>query len=382
VALRANRGRPATDDASEELKVSIEDIVAPRLPGRLGDPTRTLRDDPRADPRMVAALAPFGLDGAQPPLPVTPTSAREELLTFAQASERGFGAAFAALFTGLEPVDGLAHETVTIDGVDGNDITLYVHRPSPRDDDAATLPVVVHLHGGGGVILSATDGCYARWRDELAASGLVVVGVEFRNGAGALGNNPYPAGLNDCASAVRWIISQRRQLGVGNVIVSGESGGGNLALAVALKAKREGWAGDIAGVYAMAPMIASPWDQPADLPSQRENDGYFISCELLAVMGAMYEWGGADADDPLCFPARATDDDLAGLPPHVISVNELDPLRDEGLAYQRRLVKNGVSAVGRIVVGTVHGGDVFFRAALPEVYAATIRDIHGFAERP
>jgi acetyl esterase/lipase len=50
--------------------------------------------------------------------------------------------------------------------------------------------------------------------------------------------------------------------------------------------------------------------------------------------------------------------ELRGLPPHVLSVNELDPLRDEGLAYQRRLVANGVSAVGRTVSGTVHGGDM------------------------
>jgi acetyl esterase/lipase len=352
------------------------------LPGRLGDPARTLREDSRADPRMVAALAPFGLDGEQPPPPVSPASTREELLAFAQGAEDGFGAVFAALFAGLDSVPGVTRETTTIVGADGNEITLHVHRPSQHAGDGATLPCVVHLHGGGGAILRATDDCYVRWRDELAASGLLVVGVEFRNGAGALGNHSYPAGLTDCASTLRWVIAHRQELGAGNVIVSGESGGGNLSLAVALKAKREGWVDDIAGIYAMAPMLASPWDQPPDLPSQLENDGYFISCALLSVMGAIYDSGGANADDPLCWAARATDDELVGLPPHVISVNELDPLRDEGLAYQRRLVANGVSAVGRTVNGTVHGGDVFFRAALPDVYAATIRDIHGFAVRP
>jgi acetyl esterase/lipase len=98
-------------------------------------------------------------------------------------------------------------------------------------------------------------------------------------------------------------------------------------------------------------------------------------------MGAVYDPLGAHADDPLCWPHRA-DTELHGLPPHVLSVNELDPLRDEGLAYQRRLVANGVSAVGRTVSGTVHGGDMYFRAAMPDVYAATIRDIHGFASQP
>ena len=67
------------------------------------------------------------------------------------------------------------------------------------------------------------------------------------------------------------------------------------------------------------------------------------------------------------------------MPPHVISVNELDPLRDEGLLYYRRLLAAGVSAVGRIVAGTCHGGDMMFPHAMPDVLAATVRDISGFA---
>lgn len=72
-------------------------------------------------------------------------------------------------------------------------------------------------------------------------------------------------------------------------------------------------------------------------------------------------------------------EDLQGLPPHVISVNELDPLRDEGLAFHRRLVAAGVSSVARTVIGTSHAGDMIFEAAMPEVTAATVRDILGFA---
>ena len=348
------------------------------LPGRLGDPNRTLAEDRRADRRMVVALAALGLDREQP-TPVSAFSSREELLAFVAEAEKGFQAVFGALLSTLEPVPGVSHETVTLAGADGNQISLYLHRPVRSAADRRALPCVVHFHGGGGVILSATEPCYARWRDELAAAGTVVVGVEFRNAGGALGNHPYPAGLSDCASAVRWVSSSKRDLGARNVIVSGESGGGNLSLAVALKAKRDGWLDALAGVYAMAPQIASPWDKPADLPSQSENDGYFISCALLGVMGAVYDSSGQSAEDPLCWPSRASGDELTGLPPHIISVNELDPLRDEGIAYQRRLVQRGVSAVGRTVNGTVHGAEVFLAAALPDVSAATIRDIHGFA---
>jgi acetyl esterase len=345
-----------------------------------GSPPADLRDDPRADPRMVAALAPFGLDRQPPPLPVTAASPREALLDYAAQAEVIFGGVFDALLKGLAPVEGVSRQTVTVKGEDGNDIALRIHRPAGRPGDAA-LPSVVHFHGGGGVILSAADSCYERWRDELAAQGAVVIGVEFRNAAGKLGNHPYPAGLNDCAAATRWALERRAELGVNTVVVSGESGGGNLALAVALQANREQWRRRPDGVYASAPMIASPWDKPADLPSQQENDGYLISCALLEVMGALYDPLAAHNADALCWPHHCSDAELVGLPPHVISVNELDPLRDEGLSYQRRLVRNGVSAIGRVVAGTVHTGDVFFRAAMPDVYAATVRDICRFARQ-
>jgi acetyl esterase len=105
----------------------------------------------------------------------------------------------------------------------------------------------------------------------------------------------------------------------------------------------------------------------------------FRERDAARVEGAVYDSRGAHGEDPLCCPSRASDAELHGLPPHVISVNELDPLRDEGIAYQRRLVANGVSSLGRTVNGTVHGAEVFFPGAIPDISAATIRDIHAFA---
>jgi acetyl esterase/lipase len=84
--------------------------------------------------------------------------------------------------------------------------------------------------------------------------------------------------------------------------------------------------------------------------------------------------------NPLCWPSFAQGADLERLPPHVISVNELDPLRDEGLAYYRKLMAAGVRVYSRTVNGTCHGGDMIFRKAMPEVFAATVRDIKGFAD--
>src|SRR5262249_57605883 len=70
----------------------------PLLPGRLGDPARVLKTDPRADPRLVAALAPFALDVAPPPAPVTADSPLHDKLAYSAANEAGMGGVFSPLF--------------------------------------------------------------------------------------------------------------------------------------------------------------------------------------------------------------------------------------------------------------------------------------------
>ena len=130
----------------------------------------------------------------------------------------------------------------------------------------------------------------------------MVCGVEFRNASGKLGPHPFPAGLNDCTSALLWFAEQRARLGVGKIVVSGESGGGNLTLATTLKAKRDGHLDLIDGVYAQCPYISNAYESPvAELTSLFENDGYFLSCEQMGVMAMVYD------------PSRETRDEPAGV---------------------------------------------------------------------
>jgi acetyl esterase/lipase len=326
---------------------------------------------------MAKAFAQFGLDNNAPTAPITVDAPLDERRAFAAIVEEGIGAVLSVFGQGVPDAEGVTTTTTTIPGDDGNDVTLYVSRPH----SAGAVPALVHLHGGGMAIGSATDANYVRLREYLAATGLVVVGVEFRNSAGTLGPHPYPAGLNDCAAAVRWVSDNRRDLGVSHLVVNGESGGGNLTLSVAHKAKREGWVQQIAGFYANCPFISNRWyEPPDDLPSLRECDGYFISLQQAQVLGSIYNPDKSHWDDPACFAGVATDNDLTDLPPHVISVNELDPMRDEGLDYYRRLLRAGVPAVGRMVAGTCHGGDLLLPAVLPEVFNASVRDLSGFAK--
>ena len=358
--------------------MTAHSVSGPNLPGRLGNPDLTLGDDPRSDPRMIAAMIPIGLAERTPPQPVTVDTPLDQLHEFNAIAESGYDMLFGMLTTDLAPVEGVVRSVEVIRGVDGNDITLYLHRP---EQASGPLPGLLHLHGGGMTILEASGGGYQRWRDKLAATGMVVCGVEFRNASGKQGPFPFPAGLNDCTSALLWFAEQRSRLGVDKIVVSGESGGGNLTLATTLQAKRQGHLHLIAGVYAQCPYISNAYESPVpELTSLFENDGYFLSCEQMGVMAMLYDPSRESATNPLAWPYHASLDDLAGLPPHVISVNELDPLRDEGLAYYRKLAAAGVPVAARTVNGTCHAGDCLFEAAIPEVFHATIRDIKAFAD--
>lgn len=173
----------------------------------------------------------------------------------------------------------------------------------------------------------------------------------------------------------------RESLGISKIVLSGESGGGNLALATSLKAKQEGWLDLIDGVYAQCPYISNAYaEKLPELASLYENDGYFLAMSMMGGLAKVYDPEGTNATNPLAWPYHAEVSDLEGLPPHVISVNELDPLRDEGLAYFRKLAGAGVSVTSRTVNGTCHAGDCVLAAAMPEVYYATVQDIRRFAD--
>src|SRR6185436_8505116 len=105
-------------------------MTSPTLPGRLGSPAMTLRTDPRADPRMIAAMEPYGLADLPAEMPVDASSPLEQLLDYVAAAEEGFELLFNTLVGGLPPVDGVTRRTEIIRGSDGNDVTLYIHAPA------------------------------------------------------------------------------------------------------------------------------------------------------------------------------------------------------------------------------------------------------------
>ena len=229
--------------------------------------------------------------------------------------------------------------------------------------------------------MSCYYGNYRAWGRMIAAQGVAVAMVDFRNAVRASTAPevaPYPAGLNDCVSGLKWVHANAEKLGIdtSRVIVAGESGGGNLTLATGMKLLKEGDIGLIQGLYALCPYIAGEWPLPQN-PSSIENEGILIS--VHHNRGAMgYGIEAFRARDPLAWPSFAKAEDVKGLPPVVISVNECDPLRDEGINFYRFLMQNGVHARCRQVMGTVHGTEIFI-SCCPDISRDTARDIVNLA---
>ena len=335
--------------------------------------------DNRLDPRVRAMLVMMPLQE------MADVKSRDELVADAASPEGAAQYEALAEFMAMGDDETIApshclrfaNEDI-VSSPDGNTIKLQIIRP----DNDETVACVYYIHGGGMASMSSFYGNYRAWGRIVASNGVAVVLVEFRNSVAPSEVPevaPYPAGLNDCVSGLKWVVENASKFGVDptRVVVSGESGGGNLTLALGLQLKRDGELDIVKGLYALCPYIAGRW--PDDrFPSSVENNGIFL--DLHNNLGRVsYGIDAYDAEDPLAWPGFATTDDVAGFPPTVISVNECDPLRDEGIAFYRLLLAAGVPARGRTVLGTMHGAELF-PPLCPDICHSTAADIAAFAK--
>lgn len=335
-----------------------------------------LANDRRLDPRIKAML------GAMAESPPRDVASREELVEEAAANAEMARAitSFMEVHDTEEvaPSAGLTMSAHSFTSTpDGNTVQLNLIRPEGDE----TLPCIYYIHGGGMATLSAFDGNYRAWGRIIAANGVAVAMVDFRNSvmpSSAPEVAAYPAGLNDCVAGLHWVVDNAETLSIdpGRITLAGESGGGNLSIATTMRLKSTGELGLIRGLYAMCPYIAGEWPQ-ARYPSSTENNGILLSLhDNRPRMG--YGIEAFEAKDPMAWPGFATVDDVRGFPKTMISVNELDPLRDEGIEFYRLLLEAGVAARCRQVMGTMHGTEIF-PLVCTEISRDTARDLAGFA---
>ena len=332
-------------------------------------------NDPRIDPRLKAIYG-------QMPAAVLPEMPDRETMLAAAA---GAMAQFAnmpkpdlAPYEAAAPSAGLDIRTLPVPSQpDGNSINLQIIKP----EGPGPYPCIYYIHGGGMMMSSCFDPHMTAFGRLLAHQGVCVVQVDFRNSlypCSVPEVAPFPAGLNDCVSGLRYISSHAAELGIDptRIVVAGESGGGNLALATAMKLKRDGDLGLLSGIYVMCPCIAGEWPGGEGTSADR-NDGIMMT-KPSNYMAMAYGIDELHARNPLAWPGYASEDDVRGFPPTIINVNECDCLRDDGVAFYRLLLRAGVSARCKELMGTMHATEIGVLAC-PEISRDTAREMAAFA---
>jgi acetyl esterase len=246
----------------------------------------------------------------------------------------------------VEPPPVARVENRSIPGPEG-EIAVRIYWPA--GSGGGPLPGVVFFHGGGWVIcgLDSHDGTCRAVANGVDA---VVVSVDYRLAP----ETKFPGAVDDCLAATRWVADHAGELGVdpGRLAVAGDSAGGNLTAAVALRARDEG--GPALAYQAMIYPVVDSSATRNDYPSKTENaTGYFLTGDAMEWYRAQYLRDDADGDHPHCSPLLATS--LAGLPPAFVITAEFDPLRDEGEVYAERLVAAGVPTEVYRAAGMFHG---------------------------
>jgi acetyl esterase len=224
-------------------------------------------------------------------------------------------------------------------------IPLRLYRP-PAAEGGAPLPALIYFHGGGWVIgdLETHD---VLCRQLAQQSGCVVVAVDYRLAP----EHKFPAAVDDCWAATRWIASHAGELGIDGrrLAVGGDSAGGNLAAVIAVMARDAG-----APALGFQLLIYPATDTTRVAPSHAEfADGYLLTRNMTGWFTAHYMRNADDETDWRASPLRVPS--LAGLPPALIMTAGFDPLRDEGEAYAGRLRDAGVTVDYICYGGMIHG---------------------------
>ena len=226
-------------------------------------------------------------------------------------------------------------------------IALRLYRPlAPGRQGSTALPVLVFFHGGGWVI-GDLDSHDTFCRELANGAGIAVVAVDYRLGP----EHPFPAAVDDCVAATRWVHAQAAALGLdpARMAVGGDSAGGNLAAVVALAVREDA---QLKLAYQL--LIYPATDQRRTAASHTQNgQGYLLTQDPMAYFHDHYITRPEHDTDWRASPLQHGN--LAGLPPALVLTAGYDPLRDEGLQYAQALTEAGNRATHICFERQIHG---------------------------
>lgn len=222
------------------------------------------------------------------------------------------------------------------------------------------FPAVVFFHGGGWVAGNIEINGVQHQQIAYDARA-VVIAVNYQKAP----EHKFPIPFDDCYSTLQWVVAnaQALNINVDEIGVAGDSAGGNLAAAVALKAR------DVKGPrIAFQILIYPAVDYNFEYPSMIENAvGYSLTTQGMKWYWDQYMATTDDLANPYFRPMAA--ENLSNLPPTFTLTAELDPLRDEGEIFAQRLHDAGVKSVLKRYDSLIHGF-ALMQGFLPEAREA------------
>ncbi|KAH8896920.1 lipase esterase family protein [Thozetella sp. PMI_491] len=254
---------------------------------------------------------------------------------------------------------------------DGEQITVRIYQPLHLSTNHLLF---YNIHGGGWTVGTPET---EETQNRLIAhkNNVVVVSVDYRKAP----EFPFPYALNDSLDVLIWCRTHANSLGIDpdKIIIGGGSAGANVAwiqAAALAQVVREKEIPGIIGQILNIPVTC----HPAHFPSSRyEYHSYEQNAGSPILSSARMQkfWGyylpSAEAD-PKANPLLAKS--FAGLPPALIQVAGMDPLRDEGLAYAEALKDNGVDVSLKIYPGLPHAFYVYPNMAVCADYFQSMVD--------
>ena len=220
-------------------------------------------------------------------------------------------------------------------------VRVRVYRPSPARD----IPALLYLHGGGWTIFSI-DTHDRIMREFAARAGIAVAGIDYALSPEA----KYPVALEQVTAIARHFAQQGAQYGIdpARLAIGGDSAGGNLALAAALKLRDVG-----DRVFSGLLLLYGVFDKRVSPEAAARFGGsdYMLTAEEMAQFWANYL---PDALEPCDTFARPLFAPLAGLPPVLLMAGVCDILAEQSRALAARLRAADVPADLKLYPGATH----------------------------
>jgi acetyl esterase len=224
-----------------------------------------------------------------------------------------------------------------------------------------TLPVILYIHGAGWVFGDALT--HDRLVRELATRAqAAVVFPEYTRSPEA----KYPTAIEQSYAVAQWVAQHgaEHNLDPSHFAISGDSVGGNMAIAVTLLTKQRGGPQFIQQVL-FYPVTDANFDTDSYLQFA---EGYFLRRDAMQWFWDQYTADPAQRAEITASPLRASAEQLAGLPPALVITSEADVLRDEEEAYASKLREAGVPVTAVRYEGIIH--DFVMLNALADTNAA------------